>query len=152
MSENQEDQKMQVLVIEIDENSERMMDLRRYPAIESGSMHYGVYFIKDNKVVGLGKISSRYDYLVRVIPDWSDAETASYFAEDSMAKKAGESMRDYISFRFEEITGDYAGTYPDEPIDRGEGLRVVDRMSFDLGFASKLRFGEVEGFGRGRRR
>lgn len=134
---------MQVLVVEVDMNSERMRDLTRYPAYASTSMHHGMYFIKDNKIVGKAVVNSTYNNLVRVRIDSSDPATVEFFKDDELVKEIGE----YATFRFEMITGTYAGTHPDEPADRGEGLSVVDAFEFDLGIASRLRYGEIEGFG-----
>lgn len=134
---------MQVMVVEIDENSEVMQDLRRYPAYSSHSMHYGMYFIKDGKIIGKGIVNSHYDYMVSVRPDMKDATTAEAFKDDPVVKE----VKEYATFKFHEITGDYCPTYRDEPFTRGEGLSVVDALEFDLGITSKLRYGNIEGFG-----
>lgn len=137
---------MKVLVVEVDENSETMLDLRRYPAVSSSSIHSNVFYIKDDKIVGEGKICSFYGADVRVTPLWEDATTAEFFKDAELAH-----LGTHMTHRFDMITGDYVGTYPDEPASHGEGIRIVDKFEFQLGIASPLRYGKIEGYGYGKR-
>lgn len=134
---------MQVTMIEINMNSERMRDLIRYPAVSSHTFQNEVYFLKNGKIVGHGVVHSSYNGAFRVGVDKTHQETVDFFKDDVPFQTLGE----HASWRFDDVTGEYIGTYTDEDANRGEGLSIVDRWEFDYGYHSKLRYGDIPGFG-----
>lgn len=124
---------MQALVIEVDEYTLR----RDYHAVMD-FMHDGLaYFIKDGKIVGVGRHTSNNGLTYTFEPH--DDAAKAFFANDF----ADPAFRWFKFYR----TGEYAGTFTDEPEDRGKGLSIVSKTSLDYGLVSKERYGHIPGYG-----
>lgn len=122
-------------------SQEQITDFQRHPAIPSSSPVPEVYFLKDDKIIGKGRIGSRYMRHTTVYLD-RNPETLEYFKDDFAVAVLGKDA----PFRFHEVTGTPMAAFPDEPEDRLKGITIVDCFEFDFGYASK-RYSHIEGFG-----
>jgi hypothetical protein len=116
-------------------------DFVKFPAVRSSSPIPEVYFLKDDKIVGKGRIGSRYMGHITVYLD-RDPETLEYFKDDWAVTVLGKDA----PFRFHEVMGTPLPAFPDEPEGRLEGVTVVDCFEFDFGYTSD-RYAHIEGFG-----
>ncbi|QIG77073.1 hypothetical protein EVB32_085 [Rhizobium phage RHph_TM39] len=133
---------MMITVVEVEVNE----DFIKHPATLSTSE---VYFLKDGKIVGEGRIGGRYMGIVNVYP--TNDQAFEFFKDDFILQTLDmletDERKKWIHFKFHQYTGEYAGTFSDEPENRGEGLSVVDKFYFDFGIHSK-RYEHIEGFGK----
>lgn len=113
-------------------------DFSRRPAVNNISN--GVYILRDNKIVCEAMIGSSYRGIVRV---YLKEEGLEIFKDDYAVRILGK----HASFPFHDVTGFYAfGLIGDDPEDRGVGLTIVDKLDFDFGFASRMRYSHIPGF------
>lgn len=119
---------------------EFIQDIFRYPAI--GNVGNEVYILRDNAVLCTAHIGSSYMDHVRVY--LTSPEALEIFKDDYAVKFLGK----HASFPFGINTGFYEfGLNVDDSEDRGVGLTIVDKRDFDWGFASKMRYAHIPGFG-----
>lgn len=117
-----------------------VLDLMRYPAVEGTGRD--VYILKDNVILCLGRVGSSYRSHVMVYLE--NQEALEIFRDDEGVKIAGKNA----PFPFYDASGWYVfGRITDESEERGIGLTIVDKMAFDLGIASKMRYSHIPSFG-----
>lgn len=124
-----------------DISEQMMVDFHRFPAIPDSCVGDTVYFLKAGRKVATGRIGSRYMGEVTVYLTGDDS--LAYFKNDHAVKVLGK----HAPFRFFQHSGWPVPAYSDEPKDRLEGISVVSGFDLDFGFASTLRYADVEGFG-----
>jgi hypothetical protein len=126
---------MRMLVLDIEIDS----DYIKHPAIPDNRMD-DVYFLKDNRIIGIGSVGS--SYMGELVVYLKDQASKDYFAEDFVVKTLGK----HAGFRFSRLTGEYVGTYDDEPSNRADGVTIVDKFYFDIGFSGD-RYKHIDGYG-----
>ena len=124
----------------LDEFSEEFTkDCVLFPAISDRLSD--VYFIYEQKIVGIGSVGSAYHG--EVVVYLKDAASQGFFKRDPYVQSVGE----WAAFRFFKYTGLASVQYSDEPEDRLDGVSIVDKIEFDFGLASKKRYSDVNGYG-----
>lgn len=128
-----------IVEVKIDE------DLLQHPAIPESDPWNKVYFIRGDKVVANGRIGSRVGNEVVVYLEPDDVKSRDYFIAQN--DYAIQTLGRHTAWRFASFDGGPLPMYSDEPEDRCDDLWIVSTWEFDYGFASKKRYGHIEGFG-----
>lgn len=103
---------------------------------------YDVYILKDNAILCTAMIGSSYNGHVRVYLNTTEA--FEIFKDVEIFKVLGK----HGSLPFNSHTGWYEiGMTADEDDDFCIGLAIVDKLYFDLGIASKMRYSHILGYG-----
>jgi hypothetical protein len=122
--------------------------MRHLKAIESIDGQTAL-FIKDNKVVGKGRVCSGLGTLRCSVQVRDDPAAIEFFKDDELVKywrEAGFPIK-FAFFRFYTLDGSPFQDERDSP-DRLKGIRIVDEYNFEMGFVDPEIFGMIEGYGK----
>lgn len=104
-----------------------------------------VYVIKNNEILCTARIGSSYNGHVRIY--LNSPEAFEIFKDVEVFKVLGKDG----SLPFNQVTGWFEMCMTrDDDDEFCLDLTIVDKLYFDLGISSKMRFGHIPGFGEGR--